>query len=216
MKNNIITSQPITLSQIPLLIDFDHVYLRNAMEKTGVPDQQLPPLLTMNELEVGLNKNDYLQWLFVNNTLAGYVWIEKKMDCIYIAGVALKPEFHGQGLIQMILHVTEQIANENNLSICRLAAIPLNGRAINAYLKWGYKITACVEAFFGDQYPDSFRFILEKNLLDNKMQEYSEQCEIYCYENEKLKHATDNGYVGISLIASEKFDNAKNKILFKK
>ncbi len=216
MKNNIIAYQSVLTSQIPALIDFDRLYLHNAMKKMGIPDQQLPPLLSINELEIALNKNDHLQWIFVNDALAGYIWIEKKVDCIYIAGVAIKPEFHGQGLIQVILRIAEQIANENNLSICRLAAIPLNGRAVNAYLKFGYQITTCVEAFFGNKYPDSFRFILEKNLLDNETQVYSEQCEIYCYENKKLKNATDNGYKGLSLITSEKFDNIKNKILFKK
>ncbi|MEO8401725.1 MAG: GNAT family N-acetyltransferase [Gammaproteobacteria bacterium] len=216
MTTHIITYRPLAISEIPDLIDFDNVYLKDVMENMGIPHQQLPPSLTIDEVKESLAKKNDVEWIFFNDVLAGYLWLEKQNDCIYIAGVAIKPKFYGIGLIQNVLNTAEQKAKKNNLPACRLAAIPINGRAVNAYLKYGYKIISCVEALFGVEYPESFRFIMEKSLLSKGTGPFTEEYEICCSDYKKLKQATDNAYIGIRLIGSKNQNNLENTICFVK
>lgn len=211
-----ITYQSITTNEIPKLIHFDNIYLQGELIKMDIPKRQLPPPFTIEEIKNALAKNDDLQWIIVDGNLAGYIWFEKREDCIYIAGVAIHPEFQGSGIIQHILNSAEQKAKNLNLPLCKLAAIPLNGRAVNAYLKYGYEITRCIEAFFGPGYPDSFRFIMEKNIVRKATQKFSDECEILCSDYKKLKDATDHSYVGIILKRSEDSKNSGNRIIFVK
>lgn len=213
---DMITYQAIKIDEISALIDFDNLYLRDALAKMGIPMQQLPPSLLVDEVKTALDRNDDIQWIMVDKKLAGYVWFQKKLDCIDISGVALHPDFQGMGLLPQILDAAEQKAHNARLSLCKLAVIPLNGRAIRAYLKHGYKITQCVEGFFGPEHPESFRFIMEKNLSENKNENFSEGYEIICSDYQGLKKATDNSYIGIRIIRSENSANAENKISFAK
>ncbi|TAK76823.1 MAG: GNAT family N-acetyltransferase [Gammaproteobacteria bacterium] len=212
-----INTQSINRDDFAKLIDFDNRHLINAMKEMQLPPQQLPPALTQEELEKAVERNDVLKWVFVDDELAGYFWLEQKVNYLYISGVAIKENFHGIGLSQYILNLAEEKTKELHLSSCKLAVIPLNGRAVNAYLKHGYKIITCVTAFFGPHYPDSFRFIMEKNLApDEKASVPRDGQAVSCADYTQLKNATDRGYVGVRLIRSESNNNVENKIWFER
>jgi len=199
------------------IIDFDNRYLINTLIELDIPKEQLPPSLTINDLEQAILRGDVLKWLLIDNDLAGYYWFEFKPDYLYIAGLAIKPDFQGIGLIQQILCSADEEAKEHQLKSCRLLVIPLNGRAINAYLKYGYKIITCnLASYFGPQYPNSYRFIMEKHLFIKELDTAMDSREIICTDYELMKKLTDQGYVGVQLIRSPSQNNNKNKIIFKK
>lgn len=211
-----IQSKSITKNDILKTIEFDKYYLINAMKEMDIPSVQLPPSLTKEELESALLRKDILRWLYVNNELVGYYWFEKKQDCIYIAGFAIKKNFQGIGLSKYVLKLAEKTAIKNQVNFCRLAAIPLNGRAVNAYLKHGYRITSCIEGFFGENYPDSFRFIMELNVHNkDNANDLTHAHEVLCSDYERLKNLTDQGYIGFHLIQAKNNSNFKNTICFK-
>jgi len=111
----------------------------------------------------------------------------------------------------------EEKAKEYQLKSCNLLAIPLNGRAVNAYLKYGYKIIQCALAsYFGPEYPDSYRFIMEKKLNQKKSNFAIGHQEVICTDYELMNDLTNQGYVGIKLIRSSSQNNEENKILFEK
>ena len=70
----------------------------------------------------------------------------------------------------------------------------------------------------GQQYPDTFRLMLEKELSSNLSckEDISATHEVVCGDNIKLKRTTDDGYVGVALVRSDSGDNFQNKIVFRK
>ncbi len=199
------------------IVDFDNQYLINVFIELGIPKEQLPPSWTINELDQAILRGDVLEWIFVGNELAGYYWFELKPDHLYIAGLALKPQFRGIGLVQWILHSADAKVKEQQLNSCKLLVIPLNGRAVNAYLKYGYKIIACkFESFFGPEHPKSYRFIMEKNLLLKESEVVIDSLEIVCTDYELMRDLTEKGYVGVEIIRSYHKNDRENKIIFKK
>lgn len=211
-----ISTKSATQNDLQEIIDFDNRYLIDVFIEQKIPKEQLPPSLTIKDLENAISRDDVLEWLFVDNDLAGYYWFERKPDHLYIAGLALKPQFQGKGLVQWILHAAEAKAKEQQLSSCRLLAIPLNGRAVNAYLKYGYKIIDCKFApFFGPQYKSSYRFIMEKELL-KKNAIFTNSREVVCTDYKLMRNLTEEGYVGVGLIRAENHDDQYNNIVFQK
>ena len=217
MNKVTIKTEPITYNDFVKLIEFDNIHYINMMKKLGIPDQQLAPPLSLIELDDAYRRKDILEWIYSDGDFAGYFWFEKKLDGLYIAAIAILQNFHGRGLGQYILNLAESKAKENHLCLCRLSVIPLNGRALNAYFKQGYKITACAPAFFGAQYPDTFRLIMEKNLSASEAEKVvTDSVVISCSDYERLKNATDDGYVGVRLIRAENNNNFENKIYFER
>ena len=199
------------------IIDFDNRYLINIFIELGISKEQLPPSLTLKDLNQAILRNDILNWIFVDNELAGYYWFELKPDYLYIAAIAIKPHFQGIELAQEVLCSAEEKAKENQLKSCRLLVIPLNGRAVNTYLKYRYKIIQCALAsHFGAEYPNSYRFIMEKNLILRKTDVAIDNQEVICTDYELMKNLINQGYIGTHLIRSLNQENRENKILFKK
>ena len=156
-------------------------------------------------------------WLLVDDNLAGYLWRVKQPDCLFSAGAAIKKEFYGLGLSRYIIDLTEKIAKEAGLTVSRIAVIPENGRAVNAFMKHGYQITAYTSAYFGSQYPDTFRCLMQKNFSENRDKKIvTDSCEILCSDKKGIKQMIDSGYIGTSLIRSVDKDSSKNKIRFQK
>ncbi len=210
-------SKSVSKNELNDVIDFDNQYLMNALTELGISKEHLPPSLTLHDLDQALSRKDALNWIFVDNNVAGYYWFELKPSHLYISGLAIKPNFQGMGLIQWILRLADEKAKEHTLNSCRLIVIPLNGRAVSAYLKDGYQIIQCALAsHFGAEYPDSYRFIMEKNLLSKEPGTATDSREVICTEYEKMKDLTDQGYVGIQLIRSPNQNDNENKIVFKK
>jgi hypothetical protein len=187
------------------------------MKEEGVPLLQLAPSLTIHELEEAYIRKDVLAWVLVDNNIVGYFWFEKKPESLYISGVAIKKEFQGQGIVQYILKLAEEYSRKNYFSKCTLSVHPLNGPAINVYLKHNYIVVNAISSFFGPKYPDSFRLILEKALTTTCKIQYSDKSyDVSCHDENGLKNAINNGYVGINLIKSDNKSNSYNKICFSK
>jgi ribosomal protein S18 acetylase RimI-like enzyme len=212
-----ITTKPISHSKLSQLIDFDTTYLLSLMKEIEIPEQQLPLPLSLDSLEKSLDTHDILEWIFLDHHLAGYFWLEYKIDYLYIAGLVIKTDFHGQDLCQYALKCAEEKALEHGFNTCKLAVIPLNGRALNAYLKYGYKITECIPSFFGHEHPESVRFIMTKNLLPSDTTPNDDAgYALGCIEYEKIKEATQKGDLGVRLLPSETKDSYQNRIWFER
>jgi len=211
-----IKTRQIKLSELYDLIDFDKIYLLDVMKKIGVKESKCAPLLTHDEILLAYNRKDILLWIFVNDNLAGYMWREKRSDCLFGAGIAIKPEYYGSGLSNYIINLTEKIAKESNLTTCRLAVIPINYRVVGAYMKHGYRIVECISAYAGSKYPDTFRCIMEKKLQKINNENILDRCEVLCSDEYKLQEMTDRGYVGVGLIRKNNENLTDNKIVFEK
>ncbi len=212
-------TQPIARNELPKLITFDNEHIQNVMLEYGVPINQLAPTLTEAELETAYRRNDELAWIYINDhdEIAGYCWFEPKADSLYLAGIAIRREFFGRGICQHILNYAEQVAQERGLLKCSLAVIPLNGRAIKAYLKHGYQIVRCVPAFFGIEHPDTLRFVMEKHfILSQVKRRIISKRTIVCTDTQQLQKAIDSGYVGIGIVQPQNNNNFENKIIFAK
>jgi ribosomal protein S18 acetylase RimI-like enzyme len=189
------TTRPIQPREFNQLIAFDQKAL---IEDTGISHDYGPPPLTVEELEHA-HKYNILEWVVVHDVLAGYFWLENRNDHFFISGLAVMPEHYGSGLAQMILHLVDEKAKTLGLNIIKLAVMPENGRAINAYFKFGYQITAYNPDYFGSQYPNKFRLIMEKRLDLPPPNLLADRCEIVCTNREAHKKVIDNGYVGIGI-----------------
>lgn len=212
-----ILTKSVSKNDLNDVVDFDNRHLINVFIELGIPKEQLPPSLIIQDLEQAISRRDVLEWIFIDNNLAGYYWFELKPDHLYIAGLAIKSHFQGMGLVQWILNSAEIKAKEHQLNACRLLAIPLNGRAVNAYLKYEYKIIACkLASYFGPQYPNSYRFIMEKNLLFKEPDLLIDNRAIVCTDYELMRELTEQGYIGVQLIRSSSQNDKENKIIFKK
>lgn len=207
----IIETQTITPSDFSYLIEFDRIHLINVMKELGVKTSRCPPVLTNDELLFAYNKKDILLWLLVNKEIAGYIWREKRPNCLFGMGAAIKKEFYGLGLSQYFINLTEQIAREHSLQYCQLAVIPQNGRVITAYMKHGYKIVKTVSAYIGPKYPDTFRCIMEKNLSETLSNvKILNRCAVSVFDDEQLTQLTKDSYIGTCFIKEA------NQILFER
>src|SRR5579864_7890051 len=95
--------RPLQLDELDHLIEFDRINLCDIMREIGVPETKCTPSITQAELLEALNRGDILSWIFVDDQLAGYIWGEKRADCLFGTGAALKKEFYGLGLIDYLI-----------------------------------------------------------------------------------------------------------------
>jgi hypothetical protein len=118
--------------------------------------------------------------------------------------MAIQRKFYGIGLIDYIIHYTEKIAKDNDLSVFKLAVIPANGRVINTYMRHGYRITEYFKVYAGSGFPYRFRCILKKDLLaTDSSKEPIARCEISCTDWKKLTTIISRGYIGVRFVRSE-------------
>lgn len=212
-----IKSRPVELHELPDLIEFDRLHLVDVMKSLGIAESKCPPVLEYAEVAAAYHRGDIFLWLLVDENLAGYMWRVKQPDCLFSAGAVIKKEFYGLGLSRHIIDLTEKIAKEAGLTASRIAVIPENGRAVNAFMKQGYRITAYTSAYFGLQYPDTFRCIMQKNFSENSDKEIViDSREILCSDKKGLKQTIDSGYIGTYFIRSADKDSSKSKIRFQK
>jgi hypothetical protein len=213
----VIKSRLIEFHELSDLIEFDKLYLVDVMKNLGIAEPKCPPVLEYAEVTAAYHRGDILLWLLVDDNLAGYMWRIKQPDCLFSAGAAIKKEFYGLELSRYIIELTEKIAKESGLTMSRIAVIPENGRAVNAFMKQGYQITGYTLAYFGSKYPETFRCIMQKNFSENTNKKtVIDSCEILCSDEKSLKQIIDAGYTGTSLIRSADKDSSKNKIQFQK
>lgn len=212
----IFSARPIKLNELDDLIEFDKIHLLDVMKKIGIPEHKCSLPFNSNDLLAARNRGDILLWIFLDENLAGYMWREKRADCLFGLGLAIKQEFYGLGLCQYAINLTEKMAKEAGLASCQLAVIPENGRVISAYLKQGYKIIKCIRSYAETHYLGAFRCIMEKSLRKS-VDRYTvlDRIEVLCVDEEQLMQLTTQGYVGVAYKKSSEHC-AKNKIVFEK
>lgn len=211
-----ISTKPILKNEFPELIEFDKIHFLQYMKTAGLNQDELPPLFTEVDIEKDYDRGDQIEWIIVNDHIkGGYFWFEIKSDCLFIVGVAIQQAFYGLGMAQYVLELAEKKARYANLTLCRLVVIPMNGRAIKCYLDNGYRIVKFVSAFWGSQYPNTSRFIMEKSLSDIPAKvSLTDTIEIICTDKKNIQKVLDSGYIGVQLIRGK--NNADNRIIFKK
>jgi ribosomal protein S18 acetylase RimI-like enzyme len=212
-----ISTKPILKNEFSELIEFDKIHFFQYMKNAGLHQDELPPLFTEVDIEKSYDRGDQIEWILVNDhTKGGYFWFEVKPDCLFIVGIAIQQAFYGVGMAQYVLELAEKKARDAaNLTLCRLVVIPLNGRAIKCYLNNGYRIVKFVSAFWGPQYPNTSRFIMEKSLSGIPVKvSLTDTIEIVCTDKENIQKVIDSGYIGIQLVRGK--NNADNRIIFKK
>lgn len=212
----IIKTRPVEFHELPELIEFDKLHLVDVIRNLGIAESKCPAL-EYDEIVTAYHRGDIFLWLLIDENLAGYMWRIKQPDCLFSAGAAIKKEFYGLGLSQYIVDLTEKIAKASGLALSRVAVIPENGRAVNAFMKNGYQITAYVLSYFGPRYPNTFRCIMQKNFSENKDNKIViDSCEVLCTNETAIKQIIDAGYIGTRFIRSIDKDPSKNKIFFEK
>lgn len=206
--------QPILPEEFPTLINFDNTYFRELIKGISLPISAMPVSFTLEELAAAFQNNNPLAWIFINKEPVGYFWFEPQISALHISGLVIKPNFYGLGISQYILDLAEKIAKEQFLKCCRLKVMPLNGRAVHAYLKCGYQITNYSDCVYDSHHLVSLRFIMEKAFTKRETNFLIDECEINCSDYEKLKDIIDRKYVGTGLIRASNNNSLENKLRF--
>ncbi|MDJ0777232.1 MAG: GNAT family N-acetyltransferase [Gammaproteobacteria bacterium] len=74
-----------------------------------------------------------------DNVFAPYIYLEEP-DSWYVCGVALYPQYRGQGLGTRLMHLANEQARDNGYSVLSLVAFEQNKGAVNLYEKLGYTV----------------------------------------------------------------------------
>ena len=99
---------------------------------------------TREKVRLGLLLLKYLKWRLPTKIAAllkseQIMWLATSKDC-YLSGVAVYPEFRGQGIGTKLLEAVEEEARSIGKKRVVLKAETHNQRAINLYQRLGYKI----------------------------------------------------------------------------
>lgn len=216
MYNSLIETKDINVNEIDELINYDEIHLQNVMKEGGLANDELAPPLTRDEIFNALHRRDYLKWIFFEDQLAGYFWFEIKPDSFYVNAIAIDRIFQGKGIAQYILNLVDSLSKKHLLN-SRLSVSPKNGRALNIYLKSGYKIVDAVSSLFGPEFPATFRVIMEKNQTKSEtIGKIKDEINVACDNYETIKEILSLGYQGIQLIIPQDKDYSKNLIHFVK
>jgi ribosomal protein S18 acetylase RimI-like enzyme len=81
-----------------------------------------------------------VQAIYMDDSLAGFYWIEERDDTLHLHGLILKTEFQGQGVGTTVLTM---LANKytGKMDKIELGVYQANLGAIRLYEKMGYQIT---------------------------------------------------------------------------
>lgn len=204
---------PLDIGELPKVVQFDNMAM---LEKNDTPSDHFPPPLTVRELLEAYKKGDVFGGIFDDgNQLLAYFWFEVRVGELYISSMAVHPNYRNRGISQQILTVVDDEARKRGLNGCTLSVDPFNGRGISAYFKNGYRIVGYKTAYFGQEYPNTDRFLMEKQLY-GKSSLRNEVVEVECDDVVPLNEVLSNGFIGESLIRSEDRNDRKNKIVFRK
>ncbi len=203
----------LNLEEMPKLVQFDNMAM---LEINDTPPDHFPPPLTVTELQLAYSRGDIFGGIVdAAGELKSYFWFEPKVDELYVSSMAVHPDYRNKGISQQILAIADNEARKRSLNKCTLSVDPYNGRGISAYFKNGYRIVGYRAEYFGSEYPNTDRFLMEK-LLDGGRRVGVEIANVECDDTITLNRVLTDGFIGMSLIRSEDGNDKKNKIIFGK
>lgn len=181
---------------------------------TTPPDHQ-PPRLTIDELKKIKNKNVILEGMFDKaDKLIAYWFFELNEKELYIMRLAVLPDYRGLKIGTFILDRADNVAQFNNKMACTLSVDPFNEAGLSIYLKYGYRIISYIKSYFGDKYPQTDRFFMQKKFYPENLSDQKEQVRVDDVLN--LQRILQEDFLGTSLIKSSDSDCKHNFVVFQK
>lgn len=206
-------SRSLMTDELLRVVEFDNMAM---FDINDTPLDHRPPPLTLDELQAAFRRGDIFGGIFdTQKEWIAYYWFEPREQELYVSSMAIAPDYRDKGISQQILALADVEARRRGLSRCILSVDPFNGRGISAYFKNGYRIVGYRTAYFGQEYLNTDRFLMEKQ-LDGKSSLGNEVVEVECDDVATLNEVLSNGFIGESLIRSEDRNDRKNKIVFRK
>lgn len=139
-----IVLQRATIKDIPELL---------AVENKLTGSKIYSAMTTKEEWKEELKKNNSVVYLILKNgKVIGDTSYEKKSDgTVYISGLAITPEFQGQGIGREVIGtLLKELAGVKKIS---LVTHPDNKVAIKLYISLGFEIAKRIENYYGDGEP---------------------------------------------------------------
>src|SRR4030043_1891063 len=96
--------------------------------------------LTWEEYAQIFRKRGEVSAIYQDENLAGFYWIEERVDTLHLHGLILKNEFQGRGIGTAILSILAE-RYTNKMDKIELGVYQSNTGAIRFYERLGFKIT---------------------------------------------------------------------------
>src|SRR5258706_6844095 len=202
------------------LLNFDEMAY---FQQNDTPKDHEPPRYTLQEIKdifnhgeiygiygIPLGKNE-------EEMIGCYIFENKdeKPDALYIGGLDIHPDYRDLGLGSWVLQIAEEIAKTTDgIKSLTLTVDPLNGRGLNAYLRFGFRVIGFEKDHFG---PRTDRFLMEKILEEPPIANYAIERIVSCGNTEELQRAANDHLWGVKLErlqTHEPQDNYHNRVVF--
>ena len=98
-----------------------------------------------------IEKDNYTYFYVIcENEKAGYIGLSRQKDYLFLSKFYIKKEFRHRGIGTQTFEFIKDFAGKNNYNIIHLTVNKYNQPAIDAYKKWGFKVTDAVVTDIGD------------------------------------------------------------------
>ncbi len=141
------------------LIEFDTRYM---ILESPLTQDSAPPPLKIEEIVTAKNRRDDLFWIWSNEELVGYYWLEYREDCLFLSAIVVASSFRNKKIGHTIMKLMDDICDKRGIKKSALAVSPDNHPALFLYMKHGYEKKRLRENYFGPSYPGKNRFWFEK------------------------------------------------------
>jgi ribosomal protein S18 acetylase RimI-like enzyme len=126
-------------------------YLRNAMRVMQ---------MTWDEYAQIFRTRGEVRAIYQDADLAGFYWVEERVDTLHLHGLILKAKFQGQGIGTSVLTMLAE-SYASKMNIIELGVYQANSGAIKLYEKMGYKIIRSLD--------DLHFYIMQKSLTSQSV-----------------------------------------------
>lgn len=185
-----------------------------AFKSNNTPNDHAPPHWTFDEFKEYLQRGEITKGIYIFDKLIAFFIFHPQKNQLYITEIGVHPDYREKGLGKWILSTLEGEAENRDLKKCSLSVDPYNANALNLYLHYGYMVTDYKSGYFGEEYPNTDRFLMEKN-FNTCSTPGNNTLEIKVSEVNSLKSAFQKGYIGTALNNSSSNDPKKNILILK-
>jgi ribosomal-protein-alanine N-acetyltransferase len=106
--------------------------------------------------EITYNQLAYYYLMEAGDRVAGFIGMWLVVDEAHITNVAVSPEFRRQGVAEKLLLFVMELAVQHGARCCILEVRVSNVRALNLYLKHGFRYIGLRKAYYRDNNEDAF------------------------------------------------------------
>lgn len=136
----------VSLDEFDQLIDFDR---RVMLDRIDIPQELLPPPLTLGELASGLAGGDWIQRVKEQEIWAGYAWAKFRENDAYLESIAVDPAYQGRGLGRFLINSFHAEARTRGYERATLSVALPNELGFRAFIRQGYEIVRYAENYLG-------------------------------------------------------------------